>query len=662
MDNLTSFRPFATFPSGLGQRAGKLSLEATKMSTRILSVFSLLKRVGFAVLLLGRSIEAAVIENSTEDIMKKSMLAILWVLLLLCALPCHAQLLYGTYLGGNNLDACYVVSPTPDGGVYVAGSTNAMSGFPTTPGVYDETGVYPGRRPFCSHFGPDGEFIASTLYGHLQTPEDPSTSGGAASMFLVYDSVHSALWMAGVASEEGWPLTPDAFDTVIDDEADALLMRFSADLTTIEYCTYLGGNSVDVIRALVMGDDGRLYAAGETWSPDFPVTPDALYTYQGWSDCFLWVFDPDAQEVVFSTYLGGSGADDMIAGAMQLDTNGVAWVMGRTRSTDLPVTENAFQLEYAGISDDPDVLLAGISIDPPTLEYCSYLGGAGLDEAYSLAVEESLVWLAGRTASPDFPVSLDAYDTTFTGMLNERANAFASSLNWRIGDYRGTFFSWSGNEQFSRNKNWVQDSTVTLVGGTTSDDLPITGDAYQAVYRGELDGFVVKLNRALTNLLYCSYVGGGHYDSFNASYVENPDSLWMIGTTESIDFPTTPNAIQPGDNGLLSGFVVHFAIDTMADTTNAAPQPFVPDDFSFNVYPNPFNPVATLSFTLPKASHTQLFIHDMLGRLVESKDFARLDAGAHEVQVDGSNWATGLYFATISANNQTRTQKLLLLK
>ncbi len=50
MDNLTSFRPFATFPSGLGQRAGKLSLEATKMSTRILSAFNSLKRVGFALL------------------------------------------------------------------------------------------------------------------------------------------------------------------------------------------------------------------------------------------------------------------------------------------------------------------------------------------------------------------------------------------------------------------------------------------------------------------------------------------------------------------------------------------------------------------------------------------------------------------------------------
>ncbi len=52
MDNLTLFLRFDTFPSGLGKRAGKLSLEATKMTTRILSVFNSLKRVGFAFLLL----------------------------------------------------------------------------------------------------------------------------------------------------------------------------------------------------------------------------------------------------------------------------------------------------------------------------------------------------------------------------------------------------------------------------------------------------------------------------------------------------------------------------------------------------------------------------------------------------------------------------------
>ncbi len=55
MDNLTSIRQFTTFQSGLGKRAGILSLEATKMSTRILSVFNLLKRVGFAILFLGGS-------------------------------------------------------------------------------------------------------------------------------------------------------------------------------------------------------------------------------------------------------------------------------------------------------------------------------------------------------------------------------------------------------------------------------------------------------------------------------------------------------------------------------------------------------------------------------------------------------------------------------
>lgn len=224
-----------------------------------------------------------------------------------------------------------------------------------------------------------------------------------------------------------------------------------------------------------------------------------------------------------------------------------------------------------------------------------------------------------------------------------------------------TFFGGSADERFVKNKDWVHDSTVTLLGNTTSDDLPVTPDAYQAWPRFQ-DGFVTKFSADLSHLIYCSYLGGSGDDQYNSAFVVNADCLWVIGSTLSNSFPTTPNAIQSGRIGLTDGFVQYFAIDTTADTTSATTQPFIPNDFSFSVYPNPFNPVATLSFTLPKASNTQLFIHDILGRLVESKDFARLEAGAHEFQVDGSQWATGLYFATLKTNADLQTIKLLLVR
>ncbi|MBK6911556.1 MAG: hypothetical protein IPH10_11630 [bacterium] len=203
MDNLTSIRPFSTFPSGLGKRAGKLSLEATKMSTRILSVFSLLKRVGFAVLLLGRSIEAAVIENSTEDIMKKLPQWRLWGLL--CFAPCPAsELLYGTYLGGNNWGVC---CQSHSRGL-CRGSNLAMS---ANSALWRQSG-----RPFCSHFGPDGvhrfDFTAICKLGR---------SGPLGAQLYVSGDNLIDFALDGWSSVDDL-ITPDAFDTVIGRGGSAL--------------------------------------------------------------------------------------------------------------------------------------------------------------------------------------------------------------------------------------------------------------------------------------------------------------------------------------------------------------------------------------------------------------------------------------------------------
>ncbi|MBK6911315.1 MAG: T9SS type A sorting domain-containing protein [bacterium] len=566
-------------------------------------------------------------------------------------------LLYGTYLGGGAEDECHVVCPAPDGGVYVAGSTDAMSGFPTTPGAYDETGLFPGHRHFCCHFGPDGEFIASTLLGEIQTSEDPHSNAGFVDM--VYDSARGGLWMVGGAYDDGWPLTPDAYDTVIDEFGDGIMVRLSSDLTDLSYCSYLGGNGNDGISALEIGTDGILYAAGKTYSTDFPTTPDAFSSVRQESDCFIWMYDIDAHEVEFSTYFGGSDQEYWTDG-FQFDNSGTLWLLARTQSVDLPVTDNAFQSVCGDSSGWGDMMLAGFTFAPPTIEYCSYLGGVDTDMPNALAVKDSVLYVAGWTYSINFPVSTDAYDTSGPNGLTTKA--FISAIIPEHNIFIGTFFGGTRYEQFALNTNWVHDSTVTLVGTTDSDDLPVTNDCYQAGLRGSSDGFVVKFDLGLTELLYCSYVGGGHYEMYRAVSVSNPDCLWMVGKTLSVDFPTTPNAIQPGDNGLSSGFVQHFAIDTTADTTSAAGHRPIPSDIAMRSYPNPFNPTTTLTFTLPRSTDVEIRVRNVLGQEIERIDLGHLSAGQHRQRVGTTAWATGLYFATLSAGSGYKTTKLLLLR
>jgi hypothetical protein len=78
-------------------------------------------------------------------------------------------------------------------------------------------------------------------------------------------------------------------------------------------------------------------------------------------------------------------------------------------------------------------------------------------------------------------------------------------------------------------------------------------------------------------------------------------------------------------------------------------------------YPNPFNPTTVLPVELVKNTQVTLMIYDELGRKVSTQEM-ELSAGHHDLQIDGSRWSTGNYFAQVSADGQTATKRMLLVK
>lgn len=79
-------------------------------------------------------------------------------------------------------------------------------------------------------------------------------------------------------------------------------------------------------------------------------------------------------------------------------------------------------------------------------------------------------------------------------------------------------------------------------------------------------------------------------------------------------------------------------------------------------YPNPFNPVTTLSFSLPEASRASLKIYDIAGRLTATLMDGWRDSGTHEITFDGSDLASGLYIYQIQAGASKASGKMLLIK
>src|SRR5213078_4423236 len=122
----------------------------------------------------------------------------------------------------------------------------------------------------------------------------------------------------------------------------------------LSYSTYFGGNGGDVALAVKVdktGTNGFVYIAGETLSTQFPfpVPPGAFQpTFRGGSingDAFIAKLGNTATNLVYLTYLGGTGND----GALDLavDTNGNAFVTGFTDSSNFP-TVNALYPRISG--------------------------------------------------------------------------------------------------------------------------------------------------------------------------------------------------------------------------------------------------------------------------------------------------------------------------
>jgi len=79
-------------------------------------------------------------------------------------------------------------------------------------------------------------------------------------------------------------------------------------------------------------------------------------------------------------------------------------------------------------------------------------------------------------------------------------------------------------------------------------------------------------------------------------------------------------------------------------------------------YPNPFNPESTIRYTLPEAQHVVLRIYDVQGRTIKTLVDTHQDAGTYNLRVNGSEFASGVYFYQISTDKFTRICKMILVK
>jgi hypothetical protein len=325
--------------------------------------------------------------------------------------------------------------------------------------------------------------------------------------------------------------------------------------------TYFGGPSVDTAIAAAFDSRGRLWVTGSTTSRDLPTSGSPYRDARiGGRDVFVAVFNPLASgpdSLIYSTYLGGTGDDE--PRALAIDSAGTAHVAGFTTSTDFPV-RNGYQNTMAG---DRDAFVAQVNLverGEASLWYSSLFGGPLADIANAVAVRGGLIYLAGQTTSVEFPLLGDSPQRSVRGGYD----AFLVVLDpTKIGSTSGVYSTYFGGDTTDVATGVAIDSSgdVYLTGYTMSENFPIAGTPYQAVYKGKGDLFVARLDlrrAGLDQIRYSTYIGGTDLDQPWNTVLDAAGRLYLTGSTLSTDFPITQGAFQTQSAGDADVFVVRF--------------------------------------------------------------------------------------------------------
>ena len=272
---------------------------------------------------------------------------------------------------------------------------------------------------------------------------------------------------------------------------DAFIAKLSATGNALLYSTYFGGSNDEYSRAITLDSSGSIYVTGTTASSDFPTQNPFQPSIgsNGNGNAYVLKLNPAGNQLMFSTYFGGSQGED--GNAIGIDVAGQVYIAGATNSPNLP-TKNPLQANLRGISD---AFIAKFNANGTALIYSTYLGGSQTDYVMGLAVDGTgAAYLTGGTASTDFPVQNPLQPTLAGG-----GDAYITKIN-----PAGTVLVYStylgGSDASNVGSEYGTAIAVDNIGNayvtgvTSSADFPLA-NPYQSIFAGHADdAFVTKIN------------------------------------------------------------------------------------------------------------------------------------------------------------------------
>jgi YVTN family beta-propeller protein len=456
---------------------------------------------------------------------------------------------YSTYVGGSGYESGYDV--VADGGhnVYVTGATRSV----TFPVASAAQGTFAGGHydAFVLKLNADATQIVYSTF-----------LGGSADDYgygLAVDPAGAVSVAGGTFSPDFHPAqsTPNAYQHFYAGGGDAFFVRLNPDGQLV-YGTWLGGSDVDLAFDVALDRVGIAYLTGYTASANFPTAAPFQPQRSGNRDAFVTKIDPSqpapTQQLVYSTYLGGSGQEDGWGIATGGSLN--AYVTGQTCSSDFPrANRSPLQNTPGGACD---AFVAKLNEAGSDLVYSTYLGGSGWDKANAIAVDlGGEAHVAGETTSTNFPgASLSPIQNVHGGGQYDafvaRVNSAGSALGY------ATYLGGTGDD-YATDVTVDGGGAVYTTGYTTSTTGFPTMNALQPAFGGgAYDAFLTGIDPAGSALVQSTYVGGKADDFGMGVALDSAGAVYLSGHTASLDFPVTqtipgataaPRAYVTGESG-----------------------------------------------------------------------------------------------------------------
>ena len=335
-------------------------------------------------------------------------------------LDANLQLVYGTYLGGNEFEQILGIAVDGAGKAHVTGETFSDD-FPTTPGVV--------RTTPCPGYNTD--VFVSKLNGNGSALEYSTFVCGRLAdrgLAIAVDSAGNA-YVAGETTSADFPVTsPVPQPSQRSSLEDAFVLKLNPTGTQLLYSTYLGGSFSDAAYAVALDATGAIYLGGATRSTDFPVTAGAYQRNHRdggvHEDAFVARLTPAGDSLAFATYLGGSAGDRITA--LKADAAGNAYVAGFTASGDFPRSGGPCE---PGPSGKYDGFAGRLAAGGARLDWMMVLGGRGDDWVHGLALAPNgEVLIAGRSTSANLPSTPGAFRTAYARGYQGGGDAFVARL------------------------------------------------------------------------------------------------------------------------------------------------------------------------------------------------------------------------------------------